>query len=300
MHPAQRAEVLVDAPRYRAMEHYFGTDGIAGRTMMCNTAAVHINLDIGARERQQERWALVHAIGPPLAAAFAHSPFVNGAPSGSRSSRLANWWEIDPTRTAPVYTGCGPVQDWTRYALDARVMLIRQNDQEYTPLTEVLSFRDWMTSGHELGSPTVDDFRYHLTTLFPPVRPQGRLELRFVDALPDPWWRVPVAVISCLLDDREAAQAASAATRPVVDMWKEAAKSGLDDPQLAKAADQCFEAAFAAFDRRGVDTETALLVDAFHDRYVSRGRCPADDRLDEWAESGTVIPAASSVGLSWA
>jgi hypothetical protein len=31
---------------------------------------------------------------------------------------------------------------------------------------------------------------------------------------------------------------------------------------------------------------TASLVAAYTDRYVERGRCPADDRLDAWAATG--------------
>ena len=32
-------------------------------------------------------------------------------------------------------------------------------------------------------------------------------------------------------------------------------------------------------------------VDEFVDRYVTRGRCPADDLLDQWRTHGTTIPA---------
>ena len=48
-----------------------------------------------------------------------------------------------------------------------------------------LTFAEWIEDGHELGWPTLDDLDYHLTTLFPPVRPRGWLELRMIDALPD-------------------------------------------------------------------------------------------------------------------
>ena len=36
--------------------------------------------------------------------------------------------------------------------------------------------------------PDADDLEYHLTTLFPPVRPRGWLELRMIDALPEELW----------------------------------------------------------------------------------------------------------------
>ena len=51
-----------------------------------------------------------------------------------------------------------------------------------------------VADGHQLGYPTVDDLAYHLATLFPPVRPKGWLELRMIDAVPDPRWQVAVAL----------------------------------------------------------------------------------------------------------
>lgn len=37
------------------------------------------------------------------------------------------------------------------------------------------------------GLPTLDDLAYHVTTLFPPVRPRGFLEVSYLDAQPQRW-----------------------------------------------------------------------------------------------------------------
>ena len=62
-----------------------------------------------------------------------------------------------------------------------------------------VTFRDWIDCGTFAvpgrDGPTVDDLAYHLTTLFPPVRARGHLEVRYIDAQPGDWWRVPVAVL---------------------------------------------------------------------------------------------------------
>ena len=55
--------------------------------------------------------------------------------------------------------------------------------------------------GDGCGAPTADDLDYHLSTLFPPVRPRGHLELRMIDAQPGDGWIVPLAVSSALLSD---------------------------------------------------------------------------------------------------
>ncbi len=53
---------------------------------------------------------------------------------------------------------------------------------------------------------------------------------------------------------------------------------------LRDAADGCFRAVLDALPRLGTDRETIDAVAAYHDRYVARGRCPADDLLRGWLE----------------
>jgi glutamate--cysteine ligase len=135
-----------------------------------------------------------------------------------------------------------------------------------------LTFREWI----DKGEPTLEDLSYHLSTLFPPVRPRGWLELRMIDALPDPYWPVPVAVAAALLDDAAAAEVARAAVAPCAGRWAEASRDALTDPALARAARTCFAAAHAALLRWDA-TPLARLVADYAERYVERGRCPADD-----------------------
>jgi glutamate--cysteine ligase len=277
--------------RYEAMEAFFDSMGPEGKTMMCNTAALQINLDAGSSAEQvARRWRLAHLIGPSLAAAFANSPFAGGAPTGWRSSRLALWGTMDPSRTTPVPASFDPAAAWARYALRARVMMIRRSDSAFVPVTEPMTFAHWMSHGHALGWPTLEDFSYHLTTLFPPVRPRGYLELRMIDSIPDPWWRAAVGVTTALLYDEQAAGEVSAATASATGLWVEAFRYGLHQPELRTAADALFRIALEALPRVGADPLTLDAVAAFHDRYVGRGRCPADDLLYGWLRKGSLDP----------
>ena len=53
--------------------------------------------------------------------------------------------------------------------------------------------------------------------------------------------------------------------------------------------------------RLGTDAPTVLAVESFFERYVDRRRCPADDRLAEWSEHGTLFPEADRfVEVTWA
>ncbi|MEW6477326.1 MAG: glutamate-cysteine ligase family protein [Actinomycetota bacterium] len=295
LRPPQR---ILDRPRYAAMEAFFDVEGFAGRTMMCSTAAVQLNIETGSAADLAARWHLAHAIGPVLVAMFAHSPVPGGGGCGPRSARQQVWSVMDPSRTAAVHgpilaedgpaPGPGPRQEWLDYALRARVMMIRATPERFVAIagplgSDVLTFAAWMQRGHELGWPTLDDFEYHLTTLFPPVRPRGWLELRMLDTLPEPWWRVAAAVTVALLEDPDAgAVALDAVSSPprgtgVADHWRSAARHGLADPALRAAAQTVFPAALEALGRLGADRDTVVAAEDFHERFVARGRCPADD-----------------------
>jgi glutamate--cysteine ligase len=277
---SDRPEALVTTEdRYVAMKTYFDHQGSAGRRMMCTSAAIHTNIDAGRDDVGRRRWDLAHRLGPVLVAAFADSPVAAGRPTGWKSSRMAAWLAIDPTRTAAVADGVDPVAAWGSYALNANVMFIR-SPNEYVPLRRPFSFAQWIDEGHELGYPTADDLTYHLTTLFPPVRPHGWLELRMMDMVPDPWWRVAAAVTMALLYDEDASAAAEAATKQAAGMWREAARSALANPILREAARACFAAALEALPSVGCDKSTVEAVGEYADRFVAAGRCPADERLD--------------------
>ena len=293
--PVRAPERVALGGRYQAMEHYFDRLGPAGRTMMCNTAAIQVNVGLGDRPVAAERWELANRMAPTLLACFANSPFANGQPSGWQSSRLRAWWALDPTRAAPVPLDADPVDAWSSYALDARVMLIRQTEDRCLPVEEPMRFGEWLADGHELGFPTIEDFSYHLTTLFPPVRPKGWLELRMFDALPSPAWEVAVAVTCILLSDHALADDISEAVTGTERLWVDAAQLGLGHPALARSATRLFALAAEALAASGVSTARRDLVDAFDERWVSRGRSPADDRLDAWRHDGRLFPPAESV-----
>ena len=286
---------VVRSPRYDAMEAFFDADGDAGRLMMASTAALQINVDFGTGDDVANRWRLAHDVGPVLAAAFANSPLVDGRPSGWRSARLAIWSALDQGRSTAVTTSGPPREAWAEYALAARVMFVRCSDTCHVPLTETLSFADWIDRGHHLGWPTSEDLEYHLTTLFPPVRPRGWLELRMIDALPTPWWRVAVGVAVALVTEPDIASSVRAAVEPVRDRWAVAARYGLAHPDLARAARTCFDAAAAVM----APDATHEATDAFVDRYVARGRCPADDTLAAWARDGCVVPNLEAGDARW-
>lgn len=261
--PAAPTELQTDEARYVAMRAYFDRANGAGGRMMCQTAAIHVNVDAGADAEGARRWRAAHATGPALLAAFANSPS-----DGWRSARMGAWLHIDRTRTDPATNGAAHPAAWAGYAMRANVMFVR-DASAYRPVDGDLPLERWVSDGHPLGYPTEDDVRYHLTTLFPPIRAHGWLELRYLDMLPDPWWRVAVAVSAALVCDPDAAAAAESACAGTESRWREAARDGLRDPKLLDAARRCIDVAIGA-----LDGELRDLTEAFRERFTSRGSDP--------------------------
>ncbi|WP_406836176.1 ergothioneine biosynthesis glutamate--cysteine ligase EgtA [Streptomyces sp. AHU1] len=276
-------------PRYDAMERYLDRTGPEGRAMMCTSASVQVCLDAGYEEPgplgHGRRWWLAHQLGAVLVAAFAHSPMARGRHTGWRSTRQSLWASMDPGRTDAPPLGGDPRAAWARRVLDAPVMCVRAARGPWE-VPEDLSFRAWTRSA---APPDREDLAYHMTTLFPPVRPRGHLELRMIDAQPgEDGWIVPLAVTAALFDDPDAAETAYRTVKPLAEragsapaprnpLWRDAARYGLADPELREAAAICFAAAYEALPRLGATTEVLDAVAEFTDRYVARGRCPADD-----------------------
>lgn len=287
---------MLTSPRYEAMETYFDRTGPAGRSMMCASASVQVCVDAGHEEPgplgHGRRWRLAHLLGAVLVAAFANSPAREGPYAGWRCARQGVWSDIDTRRSLAPPLEAEPRGAWTAQALDTEVMCVR-TDGGGRPwaVPRGLTFRDWLRSGAPRPA-TAEDLDYHLTTLFPPVRPRGHLELRMIDAQPgDDGWLVPVAVVHALFDDPEAAETAYRVAKGLADsygaqpaprnpLWRHAARHALSDPELRSAARACFRAAAAALPGLGASSHVTDAVGEFTERYASRGRCPADDRTE--------------------
>jgi glutamate--cysteine ligase len=285
--PLRPAKRINPGARYRAMEQFFKAShtGVAGAAMMTSTASVQVNLDAGPATGWTERVRLAHALGPTLVAIAANSPLLGGSFSGWRSTRQRVWSQLDSARCGPILTASGddPATDWARYALKAPVMLVHNPpDGTAVPVMHYLPFADWADGRELLGGrrPTPYDLEYHLTTLFPPVRPRQWLEIRYLDSVPDAVWPAVAFTLVTLLDDPVAADIAAEAVEPVATAWDIAARVGLSDPRLYAAANRCVAAA-ADQVPPALDEAMQRLVAA-----VERGRCPADEFSDQVIANG--------------
>jgi glutamate--cysteine ligase len=263
--------------RYSAMEEHYASAGrtVAGRTMMCATAALQVNLQAGPAVGWRDRVAQAHRLGPVLMAVAANSRWVAGRRTGWVSARERAWQRLDPRSTAPIRPDADPVASWARYALAAPVVFVASPHGDATPVRTPVPFADWITGQVQLAGrrPAVADLRTHLSTLFPPVRLRGYLEVRFLDISAPRWWPAVAATTAVLMDDPRAADRAAAATEALAHLpgrWSRAARLGLGDVTIAAAARRCL--AIAA---EHVPAPLAASVTDLAE-LVESGRCPGD------------------------
>jgi glutamate--cysteine ligase len=233
---------VLHTPRYAAMTHAFAPYQPHGEAMMRSTAGLQVCVDAGPDP--VERWRALHALGPALLAAFANARRHAGRDTGWASARMRAWFGLDPRRTAPAYDAGDPIGAWVRYAMAAPLLCVRRDGDCWHAPPET-TFADWIHGApvrppgrgpDQPRQPTLDDLSYHLTTLFPPVRPRGYLEVRYLDTQPPGEWIAPVTALTSLLTDSETVAAAERRAAPAIGRWEAAARSGTADPAIATAA----------------------------------------------------------------
>jgi glutamate--cysteine ligase len=167
-------------PRYLAMQEMFDEVGPDGRRMMRLTAALQVSVDLLPGRAGREQWLVANLAGPALAAAFANSGRAEGRPADLAGARTRIWQNADPRRTG--------------------------YDGRHLDLADpVGAYAAFAAAAARFPVPEAESPSYHLSTLFPPVRPRGGyLEVRYLDA--QPLWRIGEAVetVAALLYDTRA------------------------------------------------------------------------------------------------
>jgi glutamate--cysteine ligase len=271
--PHRPPRPFLDTPRYAAMARAYDRRGPHGQIMMRCTAGLQVCLDAGEPEQARARWVGLHALGPPLLAAFANARHLAGRDTGRASARMAAWFRIDPSRTRPVWTpvanGEDPARAWARYALGAELVCLRRVEGPWDAPPGV-TFADWIL-GALPRPPTIADLEYHLGTLFPPVRPRGYLEVRYLDAQPPGEWLAPVAVLTALMADPATLAEATARCAPAADRWAQAARYGLADRPVAAAARAVLDLARNRLDRTDLPAAARAAVSEIINRRLAAG-----------------------------
>jgi glutamate--cysteine ligase len=280
--PGRAMNRIHPGSRYAAMETAFGAagHGSAAAHMMTSTASVQVNLEAGAAGTVARRMWLAQALGPAFVAAFANSPWPAGSdPALSTAwpaARMRTWARLDPSRTAapmlrPDDTDEALAERWATFALGANVLVLPDADRGHTPGPPV-SFAGWLRGGAEFRGrePQWSDLDYHLTTLWPPVRLRGFLEVRWLDALPADIRRIAVTAVSTLMD--RVPDDAAVIAAPTAGLWVTAVQEGLAHSLLRSTATQLLHLA-AAF----TEGSDGVALSHWAENVTAHGRCPGHE-----------------------
>jgi glutamate--cysteine ligase len=272
--PHRQPHRILKTPRYDAMADCFDEFGPAGRVMMCSTAAAQICLDLGTRDQAADRWRAAHQLGPVLLAAFANSPrTAGGLLPAAASTRMSSWWQLDPERTQPPKSTA--LDSYAERVLNSRVLARRRETGDWR-LEQPLTLREWIESGELLSTADID---LHLSMLFPPVRPQGYLEIRYLDAQPGDEWVAPLALLAALFAGPQPVRQVLRCCAEGADRWQQAIQHGLADPVLRGIAARLCYIAAPGLDGLGLPPAVRAEVDRVLRRRLREAVSPASEAL---------------------
>jgi glutamate--cysteine ligase len=158
-------------------------------------------------------------------------------------------------------------------AMQAPVICVRGHGRSWAA-PPGLTFSTWIAEPARVGRPpTFDDLDYHLSTIFPPVRPKGYLEIRYLDAQPGSRWVAPFALLAALMARPATIERVLDLTQAGAHRWFEAARDGLADPVLGAAAHEVVQLGADALDYLDLtDAQRRQVLDDLAVRLAPPGR----------------------------
>jgi glutamate--cysteine ligase len=191
--------------RYKIMMDHMPRVGKLGLDMMLRTCTVQVNLDYSCEADMVQKFRVSLALQPLATAMFANSPFTEGKPNGFLSYRSHIWTDTDPQRTGMlpfVFEDGFGFERYADYMLKVPMYFVYRNGKFIDCSgASFQAFMDNRLSRVPGETPTLADWKDHLSTAFPEVRLKTFLEMRGGDA--GPWSRIcalPALWVALLYD----------------------------------------------------------------------------------------------------
>ena len=170
-------------------EHFasLGDAGVFGPRIMSMIVSTQVSYDFTSPRDLAEKLRVQAAASTPASALFVNAPLEAGRPCGALSRRMQFWSRADPARTRVV-----PVTLEEDFTVDRFVewaltlpMIHRGLPDGSRHRVPPVPFATLLRDGFEDGTkPGLQDWRDHLSQIFPDVRLRDTLELRAVDGPP--------------------------------------------------------------------------------------------------------------------
>jgi glutamate--cysteine ligase len=301
IHPVSTVDEIGVVPkeRYGIMAPYMTRVGTLGLRMMKQTATVQANIDFDSEADAMRKIRVGTRLAPVLNAMFANSCVLEGRLSRRKSFRGHVWSETDADRCGllPLAFGeSGGFDAYVEWALDVPMYFVVRDGRYLGDVTGI-PFRRFLAEGAGGTRATIDDWRLHLTTLFPEVRLKSYIEFRSADAPPPDLVLALPALVKGLYYERDCLDAAW----DLVKGWSlDTARGALDDASrtalqgrigryvIADLAREVCGMAREGLRRQGARNdagrdETIYLEPLLE--LVHAGRSPADAVIEQWTGS---------------
>mgnify|MGYP001161491812 CR=1 FL=1 len=289
----------VPKQRYNIMKKYMTKVGSLGHHMMKRTCTNQVNLDFYSEDDMKRKYRLMLNLEAIATAMFANSPFEKKNISKFKSLRSHFWHHTDKDRTGIipfVFEKGFSFEKYVEYALDVPMYFIIRN-HKYIDMTQY-TFREFFLNKTKINlntEPTLNDWKDHLSTLFPQVRLKQFLEIRSMDACSwDLICSQPAFWTGLLYDENSLNK-----TQEIVEGWshqdrdylnKNTPKEGLScrfkEETVLNIAQNLFEISKEGLDRRNIldnkkqYNETYYLKDL--EKNLSNNQSPADVLINKF------------------
>lgn len=285
----------VPKKRYRIMAPYMLKVGTLGHRMMKQTATVQANIDFSDEKDAMAKFRTGMGLTPLIIAIFANSPICEGQLTEYRSFREHIWTDTDKARSGMLRFAFSPdvsFAHYVEYALDVPMYFIVRGG-DYIDMTAI-TFRQFMLGGHNGHYATMEDWRDHLTTLFPETRIKGYIEVRSADSQSPELMPALPALIKGAFYDPDCLQAAwdlvkgwswDERMQAYLDSHRDALAARFRRHSLLDLAKELFQIAWEGLKRQRAlndngEDETIYLSPLKN--FLFQGKCPADLLVEKW------------------
>ena len=295
-HPFAKREDFEWVPkqRYVVMREYLPTRGSHALDMMLRTSTVQANFDYESEADAMRKMRVALALAPLTTAMFANSPWKEGAPHGGLSYRGRVWLDVDPDRSGllpMLRSKTARFDDYIEWALDVPMFLFKRDG--HAIINTGQTFRQFWKSGFQSHSPTLDDWKTHLNTIFPEVRLKKTIEIRAADAqstdmrcaLPALWTGIfyderALGEAEAMVDGWTHDEVAEFRTRG----WKDGIRAAFRGKPAVELAERLLAIAEGGLERRARLDASGAKDERVHlkrlHKLVGEGKTPADVLLD--------------------
>lgn len=172
---------IIPKKRYHIMADYLW--GILSDVMMRETAGIQACFDFSSEEDAMRKFRLANMLSPFMTAMFANSPIRGGVDTGYKTFRGLSWLNTDNERCSFMNKKLFErrlnyrFEDYINDVMKTPMIFIIRNEKPVEILGKI-NFAQFMESGYEGYSATIDDFELHANLYFPEVRLRDFIEIR--------------------------------------------------------------------------------------------------------------------------